>query len=338
MAKPQKDFKSAFPGYSDCEVSNESKSEAPKEEPIVFDESENPMLAEYAKKFPLRPPAFEMLLQPLRLATMVEPLEGLKVDFGIGLSQRMQISSSWLLPHGIGGSYDMTFMYVGGKMANPFDYVSPNPFLMARWNPGLGRQDAKLICKYKENIEARLTGNYLSSDPRESQVQVEVDYQGYDFVAGLKAGIACEFISLSYIQSLTKSLIFGFEVTGLRKPRQVAALSYGGKYTFGSTEFYAQYLQMQDMFHMGTCIKGNPNMTFSTELIYSGMSKEIEFVLGTSIRFARAKFNTQLSGSGKLVASLQHAVNPFMKMSLHAEADFFKQEQKFGLGIMLGSV
>ena len=68
------------------------------------------------------------------------------------------------------------------------------------------------------------------------------------------------------------------------------------------------------------------------------MSKEIEFVLGTSIRFARAKFNTQLSGSGKLVASLQHAVNPFMKMSLHAEADFFKQEQKFGLGIMLGSV
>ena len=67
------------------------------------------------------------------------------------------------------------------------------------------------------------------------------------------------------------------------------------------------------------------------------MNKELEFALGTSIRFARAKFNTQISGSGKLVASLQHAINPFMKISLHAEADFMKQEQKFGLGVTLGS-
>jgi Eukaryotic porin len=329
-----------FSGYSNCEVpapENPEDSKESKEEPIIFDELENPMIAEQAKKYPLRPPSFEMLLQPLRLATLVEPLEGLKVDFGLGISQRMQISNSWLLPHGQGGSYDITLMFAGGKMANPYDYVSPNPFLMARLNPGLGRQDAKLIYKIKDNIETRITGNYLSSDPRDCHVQAEIDYNGKDFVTGGKIGIGGEFLSLSYIQSLTRSLIMGVEVTGLRKPRQMAALSYGGKYSFGTTSIYAQYLQMQEMLHIGSCIKGNSNITYSTELVYSGMSREMEFALGISIRFTRAKLNAQLSGSGKLVASLQHAVNPFIKISLHGEADFVKQEQKFGLGLLLGS-
>lgn len=337
MASTLKDIQTYFSGYKNCEVPSPESPDEPKEEPIVFDESENPMLLEQAKKFPLRPPSFEMLLQPLRLATMVEPLEGVKVDFGIGISQRMQVSSSWLAPHGQGGSYDVTFMYAGGKMANPYDYVSPSPFMMARLNPGLGRQDAKFIYKFKDHIEARLTGNYLSSDPREAHVQAEIDYNGRDFVGGAKFGVGGEFLSLSYIQSLSKSFIFGVEVTGLRKPRQMVALSYGGKYSYGTTQFYAQYLQMQEMIHIGSCIKGNPNITFSTELVYSGMSREMEFSLGTSVRFQRAKFNAQLSGSGKLVTSLHHAINPFLKISMHAEADFFKQEQKFGLGVILGS-
>ena len=337
MSGTYKNNQQFFPGYSDCDVPSPENPDEAKDEPIVFDESENPMILEQAKKFPLRPPSFEMLLQPLRLATLVEPLEGIKVDFGVGLSQRMQISNSWLLPHGQGGSYDITLMYAGGKMANPYDFVSPSPFMMARLNPGLGRQDAKFIYKYKENIEARITGNYLSSDPRESHVQAEVDYNGTDFVAGMKFGLGGEFLSLSYIQSLTKSFVFGIDLTCLRRPRQMVALSYGTKYSYGSTVFYGQYMQMQDMIHIGACIKGNPNISFSTELVYSGMSREIEFAFGSSVRFSRAKFNTQLSASGKLVASLQHAVNPFLKISLHGEADFFKQEQKFGLGILLGS-
>lgn len=341
MSQTRNSIYSLFSGYGDCEVPRppgpEAEKEETKEEPIIFDESENPMLQEMQKKFPLRPPSFEMLLQPLRLATMVEPLEGVKVDFGMGLSQRLQVSTSWLLPHGPGGSFDLTLMFAGGKMANPYDFVSPSPFLMARVTPGLGKQDLKLVYKINDKIEGRLSANYLSRDPRESHVQLEVDYNGHDFVTGAKFGAAGEFLSLSYMQSLTKSLIGGLELTGLRKPRQLVGLSGGLKYNYGLATFYGQYLQMQDMFHIGACIKGNPNVTFSTELVYSGMSKEMEFALGTSIRFQRAKFNAQISASGKLVTSLMHAINPFLKVSMHSEVDFFKQEQKFGLGIMLGS-
>ena len=139
MASALEGIQSYF-GYTNCEVP--SPQEASKEEPIVFDELENPVLLEQARKYPLRPPCFENLLQPLRQATMVEPLEGLRVDFGIGISQRMQVSSSWLLPHGQGGSYDLTLMYAGGKMANPYDFVSPNPPGASQSGPGqTGRQD-----------------------------------------------------------------------------------------------------------------------------------------------------------------------------------------------------
>jgi hypothetical protein len=342
MSRAQKEINLALFGFGNCEVpkpqSADSSKDDPKEEPIIFDESENPMLLEMQKKFPLRPPTFEMLLQPLRLATMVEPLEGVKVDLGLGLSQRLQFSNSWVLPHGQGGSYDVTFMFAGGKMANPYDFVSPNPFLMGRLNPGLGRQDLKLVYKLNEKIESRLTANYLSRNPQESHVQLEADYIGHDFIAGGKVGLGLEFVALNYIQSLTKSLVFGFEITGMRKPRQLVGYGLGAKYSYGSSQFYAQYLQMQDMLHLGAVVKGNQNITFTSELVYSGaMNKDFDFTLGASVRFLRAKFNAQVSGSGRLSSSLTHAVNPLVKVSLHAEADLMKMDQKFGLGLLLGS-
>ena len=342
MSRAPKDINLALFGFGNCEVpkpSNpETAKEETKEEPIIFDESENPMLQEMQKKFPLRPPSFEMLLQPLRLSTMVEPLEGIKVDLGLGLSQRLQFSNSWIVPHGQGGSYDVTFMYAGGKMANPYDFVSPNPFLMGRFNPGLGRQDLKLVYKVNDKVESRLTANYLSRNPQESHVQVEMDYIGHDFIAGGKVGMGLEFLALNYIQSLSRTMVLGFEITGMRKPRQLVGYGVGGKYTYGTTQFYGQYLQMQDMLHLGAVIKGNQNINFTTELVYSGaMAKDFEFTAGASVRFTRAKFNAQMSGTGRLATSLTHAINPFIKISLHAEADLYKMDQKFGLGLLLGS-
>ena len=189
-----------------------SEAKRPEQEPIIFDELENPMLAELSKKHPLRPPTFEQLLQPLRMATMVEPLEGVKVDFGMGLSQRLQVSNSWHLAHGQGGNYEFTWIFVGGKMTNPYDMVSPNPFLMARFVPNEGRQDIKFIYKLNDNLDVKLTGNFMSYETKDSHVQLESEYTGEDYVAGAKAGLGLEFVALNYIQSITQSLVTGIEM------------------------------------------------------------------------------------------------------------------------------
>lgn len=54
------------------------------------------------------------------------------------------------------------------------------------------------------------------------------------------------------------------------------------------------------------------------------------------VRFVKAKFTASLTGSGKLAAHLQHALNPFAKFSLNAEANLVSQDQKFGIGLSIG--
>ena len=61
----------------------------PKEDPIIFDESESPLLRAMEQRHPMRPPSFEALSMPLRMLTHIEPNDGVKVDVGIGISQRL---------------------------------------------------------------------------------------------------------------------------------------------------------------------------------------------------------------------------------------------------------
>ena len=332
MAQLLARVKAALFGTVACEAPDERQ-----EPPVIFDESENPALQELARRHPLRPPAFEMLLQSFRAATMIEPLEGLKVDFGMSLSPRMQFSNSWTLPHGQPGNYEMTLIFVGGKLAtSPMDMSPPNPLMMSRFTPSLGRQDVKLICHPSEDVELRLSGNYMSTEPRESQVQVEADYQGTDFVSGAKVGVGLEFLSYHYTQSLTRNLALGFEVMKMVKPQPMVGLSLGGRYLWGDHQLFMQYLVYSKGFTLGTLLKGNKNIVFSTEFTYNTMTGETDFNAGVTVRFLKARFQALVSGSAKLTAQVQHAINPFAKLSLNAEADLIKQDQKFGIAVNFG--
>jgi hypothetical protein len=269
-----------FTGVAHCEApvpqppgSEETKQE---EEPIVFDELENPALVELQKKFPKRPPSFEMLLQPLRMASMIEPLEGAKLEVGAGISQRVQITNTWLLPHAAPGNYEVTLVFVGGKMTNSYDMLTPNPLLMARYSPSTGRQDLKLIARPSEDWECKLSANFMSSDPKESQVTAEAEYLGSDFVVGARSSIALDFFSYNYSQSVTDKLILGFELMNMTRPRTVCSLSYGGKYTTGLNSYFAQYIAFQDALTVGATMKANPNITFATQMDFNFTSGENE--------------------------------------------------------------
>ncbi|CAG9314232.1 unnamed protein product [Blepharisma stoltei] len=329
-------------GYSNCSTpepeptpsENSKKEEA---EPIIFDEMENPALIEQMRKHPLRPSSFEALVQPLKMATMVEPLEGFKCDFGIGLSPHLSIQNSITLNQGPGGNYEANFMYVGGQMANAYDYISPSPFLMARVTPGSGKQDIKAIFKGENDMEYRLTANYMPEYQKDGQVMLEVDKSGEDYVAGFKFGIAGELFSYHYTQSLTKNLVAGIDVMSMLKPRSVVLFSYGGKYTFGSTSYYFQHFAPAGIYQFGALIKSTNNITYTTELNYSKMGQEnFEFVGGISIRFSRAKMNAQFKSSGVVSAVLTQVINPIIRISLHSEMDLAKGGQKFGIGVAVG--
>jgi len=93
-----------------------AEDDKPEEEPIIFDESESPLLKAMEKRYPMRPPSFEAVCAPLRMLTHIEPQDGLKVEVGMGLGDRLSLMNSWTLPHGQPGNYEVTAVFAGGPM------------------------------------------------------------------------------------------------------------------------------------------------------------------------------------------------------------------------------
>ncbi|CAG9330576.1 unnamed protein product [Blepharisma stoltei] len=327
--------------YSNCSTpepeptpSDSTKKDA--EEPIILDESDNPALIEQQRKHPLRPSSFEALMQPLKIATMVESIDGVKVDVAVGLSQHLQIQNTVVLPNGQGGNYEANFMFVGGQMTNPYDMVTPNPVMVAKVSPGTGRQDIRFITKGNYDMEYRLQAQYASSNINESQVLLEAEKQGEDYVAGVKLGIKGDQFSYNYMQSLHKNLQLGFEVSTMTKPRQSIDFSYGGKFTWGPASYYFQHYAPFQSSNFGAVIKASPNVTYTTEISNMNMERKYEFSGGIGVRFSRAKLNAQITGSGKLSMSITQVINPILRVSFSADADLAKNDQKFGMGVTIG--
>lgn len=157
----------------------------------------------------------------------------------------------------------------------------------------------------------------MSQNPQESQIQVELEKSGEDYLASLKTSPGMELFALSYIQSLTPKLITGIEILNLQKPRQIAGVSVNGKYTHSEqAQFFASYSTMQKLFNIGAILHGNPNIQFTTELSSNLQSGKFDMTTGMSVRFQKAKFNARINSEGKLSAGLMHAINPFMRFSL----------------------
>ena len=68
--------------------------------------------------------------------------------------------------------------------------------------------------------------------------------------------------------------------------------------------------------HIGAVIQGNPNINFTTELSSNLTNGKFDMTAGMSVRFQKAKFNARITSEGKLLSSLMHAINPFMRFSL----------------------
>ena len=89
-------------------------------------------------------------------------------------------------------------MFAGGNVGNMMDLESPNPLMMSRYDPTTGRQDIRFMCRPYNNFDARLNAHYLTADPKDSQVHLETEYQGDDYILGGKMGLGLDMVSFNY--------------------------------------------------------------------------------------------------------------------------------------------
>mmetsp|Transcript_21342 Transcript_21342/g.3465 ORF Transcript_21342/g.3465 Transcript_21342/m.3465 type:complete len:95 (-) Transcript_21342:403-687(-) len=93
--------------------------------------------------------------------------------------------------------------------------ITPSPFMMASYSPMDGRQNLRFMYRLDQDLEMKVQAQYMSQNPQESQIQVEVEKSGDDYLASVKASPGMELFALSYIQSVTKRLITGVEILNL---------------------------------------------------------------------------------------------------------------------------
>lgn len=185
-----------------------------------------------------------------------------------------------------------------------------------------------------------------------AMLQVDNEYTGKDFSAGLKAmnpsfiegGLSGIFMG-SYLQSLTPSLAVGLEGVwsraALNAPPE-AVISYCARYS-GLDWIAAAQLQPQgavstsywrkltDRVEAGVDLNLQiaPGMGGKGGLLGSGTRKEGTATLGAKYDFRNSTFRAQVDSSGKLSCLLEKRVLPPIQLAFAGELDHFKVRDQY---------
>jgi len=207
----------------------------------------------------------------------------------------------------------------------------------ARFN---ARLTQSLVFKSSVQIQPSQMGS-----PGASQLSLEQDYTGSDFMAQLKSinpsilegGLTGMFIG-SYMQSITPRLSLGLEGVWQRPGVEElpnAALSYAGRYKgdewIGSLQVLAQgglqgsyWRRLTDKVETGVDI----NLQFAGlnggGAMLGAMQKEGTAVLGAKYEFSRSIFRAQVDSKGKVGCLLEKMVAPLVRVTFAGEMDHAK--------------
>jgi mitochondrial import receptor subunit TOM40 len=184
--------------------------------------------------------------------------------------------------------------------------------------------------------------------PGASQVSLEQDYRGDDFVAQLKSinpsilegGLTGMFIG-SYMQSITPKLALGLEGV-LQRPGggmgPEAALSYAARYKsndwIASLQLLTQgglqgtyWKRLTDKVETGVDI----NLQFAglsgANAMLGGARKEGVATLGAKYEFSRSIFRAQVDSQGKVGCLLEKMIAPPVRVTFAGEMDHAKVQK-----------
>jgi mitochondrial import receptor subunit TOM40 len=184
----------------------------------------------------------------------------------------------------------------------------------------------------------------LSSQPGHSMLQAELDYQGLDFTANLKAvnpspvdssGI---FVA-SYLQSITSNLSLGVECV-LQKPNSMieeSALSYAARYAHdeGKAISTAQ-LQAGGVVQVAHWRRIDAMVDAGAEMsVVLGEKREAVCSVGARWEFSSASFRGMFDTKGRVMMVLEERLAPGFAVLMNGELDHWNGKSRFGLGLQM---
>lgn len=206
-----------------------------------------------------------------------------------------------------------------------------------------GSLSARTNYQWTRSLVTKTDAQISSGGP--AMLQVDNEFTGKDFTAGLKAvnpsiiegGLSGIFIG-SYLQSLTPSLAVGLETiwsrAALNAPPE-AAVAYCAKYR-GSDWIATAQLQAQGAFstsywrrlaervEAGVDVQIAPAMGGAGGMMGGAGRKEATTTLGAKYDFRQSTFRAQVDSSGKLSCLLEKRILPAVQVVFAGEMDHFK--------------
>lgn len=168
-------------------------------------------------------------------------------------------------------------------------------------------------------------------------IQVEQDYQGQDYNLNLKAvnpwptDLTGIYIG-SYLQSVTKNIVLGFETLYQRPSPEMFELnsSYVAKYTSTDKNWIATaHIQPAGMLQASYWQKLSEKVEVAGDLqvMVAPTRRDALATLGAKYDLRLATFRAQLDSTGKVSALLEQRFTPSFSFLMSGEIDHFKARQ-----------
>lgn len=172
--------------------------------------------------------------------------------------------------------------------------------------------------------------------------QVEFDYEGKDFAAGLKfvnvnpakdSGI----VLFNYFQKVTSKFDMGGEIVyQASKGHQNAAMTIGGRYRSNDWAAAAS-LTPNGVLNAFYFHRLNAKTAFGTELMLDGVNGDSIARAGYQYRFRSSIFSGMVTTKGETMACLEQEIFPVVSMTLLALLDHSTATSKFGVSVTVSN-
>lgn len=215
-------------------------------------------------------------------------------------------------------------------------YEAPGLLMMAKAD-GEGRVDSILLKKLSNNLNLKLSANFMSNKTEDGALAADLEYTDSDSEAGFKLqhhpmqGLVG---SMHYMQRIHRHLMLGFDFTQLFSHKR-SLFSYGLKGFIGNHTLYASSIQGGSQYHVGYVIPIRKGTNFVSHYKYEPEQGSTTIV-GIRQRYDTADITSTINSKGKISTTLGVKSSP-ISLKLCAEVDYFKDHYSFGYGISIGA-
>lgn len=156
-----------------------------------------------------KPPQFQRLSIPLKMLTMMEPIDGIKFDFMAPLSPRFQLGGSWVYSNTKASKFELQTALSSMSGNNPMMAQDEMSFVSTR-SDSTGKLEFSGSYNLGRGMSLKAEGFFMDADISKSHVQFELMKEFMDSHLSYKFGGGSH--SLSMMQTLNSKLMGGFEM------------------------------------------------------------------------------------------------------------------------------